>query len=170
MNQINRGVMGNSRLSAYEPGIKKAGDKYIFSDYVRAVPRKIKKRDLDMTKLLNFLYTESFPRPIKHSVSRVSTRHYFNDIHFTSLPFYLGSSCFVLFFYVIVFLKKFATITPVYLMCALIILLSFMVNWFDDLISESRLNGRYNRKIRSSLVCGFVCFLISEVLLFGGFF
>ena len=97
-------------------------------------------------------------------------RHYFNDIHFTSWPFYLGSSCFLLFFYIIVFLKKFLTITPVYLLCVLLIFLFFMLNWFDDLAYESRLNGRHNRKIRSGLVFGFFCFLISEILLFGGFF
>lgn len=101
---------------------------------------------------------------------RYNPRHYFNDIHFTSWPFFLGSGCFLLFFYVIVFLKKFSTMTPVYLLCAFLVFLFFMLNWFEDLVCESRLNGRYNRKIRSGLVFGFLCFLISEILLFGGFF
>lgn len=111
-----------------------------------------------------------FPSMWNHCIIRSSSRNYFNDIKFTSWPFYLGSCCFVLFFYVIVFLKKFAIMTPFYLLGALLLFLFFMINWFDDLIYESRMNGRYNRKIRSSLVCGFICFLISEVLLFGGFF
>lgn len=38
------------------------------------------------------------------------------------------------------------------------------------MIFESRFNGRYNRKLRASLVCGFILFLVSEIMLFGGFF
>lgn len=115
-------------------------------------------------------WSDFFPSMLNHCMIRSNSRNYFNDIHFTSWPFYLGSCCFVLFFYVIVFLKKFANMTPFYLLSALLLFIFFLINWFDDLIYESRMNGRYNRKIRSSLVCGFLCFLISEVLLFGGFF
>jgi cytochrome c oxidase subunit 3 len=69
--------------------------------------------------------------------------HYFNEIQFTSWHLWLLALC-VFFF--------------------------FILNLFDDVIYESRMNGCYNRKIRAALVCGFICFLISEVLLFGGFF
>jgi heme/copper-type cytochrome/quinol oxidase subunit 3 len=42
--------------------------------------------------------------------------------------------------------------------------------WFMDLINESLIFGKYNRKLRSVIVAGFMIFLTSEVLLFGGFF
>lgn len=35
---------------------------------------------------------------------------------------------------------------------------------------ESSIRGRYGRKIRAALCCGFVLFLFSEIMLFGGFF
>jgi heme/copper-type cytochrome/quinol oxidase subunit 3 len=42
--------------------------------------------------------------------------------------------------------------------------------WFRDLLIESMVFGKYNRKLRSVIVAGFMLFLASEVLLFGGFF
>jgi heme/copper-type cytochrome/quinol oxidase subunit 3 len=137
--------------------------------HVRKILLSIRKTSLRYkieNMLPNFfksVYTE-------HSVSRVSPRHYFNDISFTSRPFFLGSTCFTLFFYIVLFIKKYANITPVFLLLALCVFIFFLLNWFDDVIYESRLNGRYNRKIRAALVCGFICLLISEVLSFGGFF
>ena len=35
---------------------------------------------------------------------------------------------------------------------------------------EGRGAGRYTKKVRAALVCGFALFLISELMLFGGFF
>lgn len=101
---------------------------------------------------------------------RTRSRHYFNDINFTSWPFFLGGSVFICLFSIVLYVKKFASITPFLLLVALLFFIYFLLDWFDDVIYESRLNGRYNRKLRSALVCGFTCFLISEVLLFGGFF
>jgi len=42
--------------------------------------------------------------------------------------------------------------------------------WNSDIIIESTYLGRYNKKIHSSLVIGFGLFLLSEVMLFSGFF
>lgn len=119
--------------------------------------------ETESTKLFDVTYKN-------YCMLRVAPRNYFNDIKFTSWPFFLGSTCFILFFYIILFQKKFYHITPVLLLLALCVLVSFMINWFGDLLIESRYNGRYNKKVRSALLCGFICFLISEVLLFGGFF
>lgn len=43
-------------------------------------------------------------------------------------------------------------------------------HWGTDMSSESDFDGRYARKVRASLFFGFVFFLVSEVMLFGGFF
>ena len=121
------------------------------------------------TPYSNSLFS-AFPSPFLHCMLRSGYRHYFNDIHFASWPFFLGSSVFICFFSIILYIKKFVSITPFLLLVALVFFIYFLLDWFDDVIYESRLNGRYNRKLRSALVCGFTCFLISEVLLFGGFF
>ena len=49
-------------------------------------------------------------------------------------------------------------------------MISFCYLWFRDLIIESYVFGKYNRKLRSAIAAGFVLFLGSECLLFGGFF
>jgi heme/copper-type cytochrome/quinol oxidase subunit 3 len=46
----------------------------------------------------------------------------------------------------------------------------WVAEWFHDLIIESVYLGKYNRKLRSVIVAGFMIFLTSEVFLFGGFF
>jgi heme/copper-type cytochrome/quinol oxidase subunit 3 len=46
----------------------------------------------------------------------------------------------------------------------------WMLCWFSDLLYESVVDSRYTRKLRSAFVCGFLLFLVSEIMLFGGFF
>ena len=49
-------------------------------------------------------------------------------------------------------------------------MLYFIYLWFADLVIESVWFGKYNRKLRAVIVAGFMLFLLSEVLLFSGFF
>jgi cytochrome c oxidase subunit 3 len=101
---------------------------------------------------------------------RTQFRHYFNDISYTSLPYLIGSFAFCFIFYFVIFVKKFVYVAPVLLLVVFACLIGSITEWLDDLLRESTLNGRYNRKIRAALVCGFTLFLVSEVMLFGGFF
>jgi cytochrome c oxidase subunit 3 len=70
----------------------------------------------------------------------------------------------------ILFVKKFSIITPFLLLCALYIFIFYIFDWFSDMFQEAQFGGIYSRKLRSALVCGFTFFLISEIMLFGGFF
>lgn len=96
--------------------------------------------------------------------------HYFNDILFTGWPFFIGCSIFVTFFYIVLFVKKLVFVTPFILLCLFYLLIFYIFDWFNEMYYESHFCGIYSRKLRSSLVCGFLFFLISEIMLFGGFF
>jgi cytochrome c oxidase subunit 3 len=53
---------------------------------------------------------------------------------------------------------------------SLITMIFWITMWFKDILTESMIFGKYNRKLRSVIVAGFMLFLVSEVFLFGGFF
>ena len=44
------------------------------------------------------------------------------------------------------------------------------MEWCFEMGFEGRDAGRYAKKVRAALICGFALFLVSEVMLFGGFF
>lgn len=161
----------NSRVSVSSL-LRSCGHKIKASVFRGKVVRAgVQNRDIGIGRFYDSLFDYLVPIGVRRRrVNLMSFRHYFNDILFTSWPFYIGGSTALLFFYVVVFIKKFAFIVPVMLLLPIMLLLFYMANWFDELTIDGRLYGRYNRKIRSCFTSGFLCFLISEVLLFGGFF
>lgn len=100
---------------------------------------------------------------------KIIPRHYFNNIHFTEYPMYIGISLFVLIFNFILYINKY-TISVNYLTISLTLLIYVMFQWFYEVMIESSILGRYNKKVSSSIVFGFFLFLLSEIMLFAGFF
>ena len=83
--------------------------------------------------------------------------------------FYQYLSFFFIYFFVL-YLNKYSFIELEFVLFCLLGFLINMYYWFFDIIIESTYFGRYNRKIRSSILFGFFLFLISEIMLFSGFF
>ncbi len=109
---------------------------------------------------------------LKEDVKFVKERryyHYYNEIPYTRWPTYI---CIGLFYGIFYGLLSFNGINYV----GILSLISFglmvfaVMLWFFDLLNESMMFGKYNRKLRSVIVAGFMIFLASEVFLFGGFF
>lgn len=95
--------------------------------------------------------------------------HYYNHVSFTPWPFYLSISVFLTLFYAVLYLNRieFATYAMI-ISGALMIMFSFM--WILEIFIESYYLGRYTRKVRASLILGFLLFLLSEICVFSGFF
>ena len=109
---------------------------------------------------------------IEEDVQFVNERkyyHYFNDIPYTRWPFYICGFTFLMMFYLVLFLNKYEH-TGTLLIISLVLLIYNVFGWFFDMLKESMVFGRYNRKVRKTLVAGFILFLVSEILLFAGFF
>ncbi len=68
------------------------------------------------------------------------------------------------------FLNRYSISKPYIFVLLLGILVYQIDNWKKDIVIESTYLGRYNKKIHSAIVTGFFLFLLSELMLFGGFF
>lgn len=101
---------------------------------------------------------------------QMSYRHYFNNIEYTKWPFLIGLWVFLFIYCLVLFLNKYLTVELYIVLICLSIFIINMYYWFMDMLIESLYLGRYNRKIRSSIVFGFFLFLLSEIMLFSGFF
>jgi len=95
--------------------------------------------------------------------------HYFNDILYTSWPFYIGFSIFFFLFFFVLSLKQ-IDIAYYFIFISLFSFLCMLAGWFKDMIVESVIYGKYSRKLRQALNYGFILFLVSEIFLFVGFF
>jgi cytochrome c oxidase subunit 3 len=99
----------------------------------------------------------------------IKPNHYFNDILYTKWPFYIGSTCFFLLFYFVLALKQ-VEYALVYSLIAFLCIGYYTYAWFCDMVIESLVFGKYNRKVRASIAYGFMLFLVSEAFVFAGFF
>lgn len=109
---------------------------------------------------------------LKEDVKYVKERryyHYYNEIPYTRWPTYICVTLFYVIFYGLLSLNGIAYVGILSLISLILMIFSVML-WFFDLLNESVMFGKYNRKLRSVIVAGFMLFLASEVLLFGGFF
>jgi heme/copper-type cytochrome/quinol oxidase subunit 3 len=95
--------------------------------------------------------------------------HYYNDIPYTRWPFYISIFLFLFLFFSVLYINK-------YEYSGYLTLISFfslvynVFGWFNDMLIESMVFGKYNRKVRKTLAAGFILFIVSETLLFSGFF
>lgn len=108
--------------------------------------------------------------PHQYKNINLKSRHYFNDIPYTKWPFFIGLSLFSTLFFFMLYINKYITIDLSILLIPLICMFFYIFEWFIDLDIESSYLGRHNTKVKSSIVLGFILFLISEALLFAGFF
>lgn len=109
---------------------------------------------------------------INQDVAFVNERkyyHYYNDIPYTRWPFYACGFIFLMLFYTTLYLNKYEY-TGLFAIISLLLLIYNIFGWFFDMLKESMVFGKYNRKVRKTLVAGFILFLVSEVLFFAGFF
>lgn len=95
--------------------------------------------------------------------------HYYNNIAFTPTPFYISVFIFYSVLAGIVYDMKLEYLM-IYVLTPLIMFVGHIFTWINELSSESVYYGRYNSKIRMSLLVGFILFLVSEAMLFLGFF
>lgn len=95
--------------------------------------------------------------------------HYYNNIATTESPYYLSLFIFYSVLAGIVYDMKLEYLM-VYVLTPLIMFVAHIFAWINELSSESVYYGRYNSKIRMSLLVGFILFLVSEAMLFLGFF
>ena len=107
---------------------------------------------------------------IKKKSFSLSSRHYFNHIEYSSWPFYISLWTGLMVFFFLLYVNKYSSIRPYFLLFFFCIVFLQIESWNSDIIIESTFFGRYNKKIYSTLVIGFFLFLASEVMLFGGFF
>jgi cytochrome c oxidase subunit III len=102
--------------------------------------------------------------------SQIHKRHYFNHIEYSPWPYYISIWTSALIFFFLAYLNKYSSVQPYTLLLLLGGLFIQIERWNSDIIIESTYLGRYNKKIHSSLVIGFGLFLLSEIMLFSGFF
>nr|YP_010049265.1 cytochrome c oxidase subunit 3 [Pleurostomum flabellatum]QPL15603.1 cytochrome c oxidase subunit 3 [Pleurostomum flabellatum] len=94
--------------------------------------------------------------------------HYFNDIAYTPWPFHLSFCMFLFCFFGVLFLHHFEWAgTAIVLSLSLIFLFVFF--WSKDLHFDSAFFGKFNYKVRRSILSGFLLFLLSEICIFAGF-
>lgn len=94
--------------------------------------------------------------------------HYFNDISYTPWPFHLSICIFILCFFSVLYLHHFYWAIEG-LCSGLVLLISFIIFWSLDLHYDSAFFGKFNYKIRRSIISGFLLFLLSEICVFAGF-
>lgn len=134
----------------------------LFKEYESGVidkKKKRKKNDMYFTVL----------KKVQRFKSKYTHIHYYNNIAYTKSPFYLSLFIFFAILSGIMYNAKIEYLVE-YALVPLILFVAYIFTWINDLKSESVLYGRYNSKIRMSLMVGFILFLVSEAMLFLGFF
>ena len=99
-----------------------------------------------------------------------SPRHYFNHIEYTSWPLYISVWTGLLVFFFLLYVNKYISVQPLTLLYIFLCLFFQIENWNKDIVVESSYLGRYNKKIYATFVIGLFLFLVSEIMLFSGFF
>lgn len=99
----------------------------------------------------------------------LSVPHYSIDIKFTKWPFFVsfGITNIILGIACLVFGWSIGFSTLLY---GLFLVVSYLFFWFEELQIEARILGKHTKKIKAALLCGFLLFVCSEVMLFVGFF
>lgn len=125
---------------------------------------------MKLAKIFPKQYTKLSRKKIDDLQLFKSSRHYFNNIHESYVPFSLCIRVFCLILFFVLYLNKYMYLMLELITFFLISVVLHVLRWFAYLTLESTLLGRYTRKVRSALIFGFVLFLLSEIMLFAGFF
>lgn len=97
-------------------------------------------------------------------------RHFFNNITYTKNPFQLSVLLFFIVLYFILYINKYIYLNIIIFNIIFIIFLSCILKWISQMYLEAIIMKRYNKKIITSIFTGFLLFLLSEIMLFSGFF
>ena len=104
---------------------------------------------------------------IKYQTRKLN--HYYNHVDFTNCPMYLSLSIYSLFVYLLVSMNYYhffwnCTIFSLFFVAA------YATAWISEIYTESIYMGQYTAKVYSTLMTGFVLFVLTEFLVFFGFF
>lgn len=86
------------------------------------------------------------------------------------MPLFIGAAALFTLFAALVYIKRFEYVSPMHILSCVYVVMLILLKWLHDISIESSYGGRYARKIRAAIVCGFLLFVISEIMLFYGFF
>lgn len=96
--------------------------------------------------------------------------HYFNFVKYTSWPFYICWSTFLFLFFFVSYLSLSGIIFFPLAILSFFFLLFFIDMWSLDIFIESNILGNYSKKIYAAVFFGFILFLLTECMVFSGFF
>lgn len=99
----------------------------------------------------------------------ITRRHLFHILTFSPWPIFVG---FGLFFFVssCIFYMHGIKNTEIILFCSILILYKACYTWLKDIISEATYIGDHTVAVQVGITLGFLLFILSEVMLFFGFF
>ena len=95
--------------------------------------------------------------------------HYYNHVDFTTCPMYFSLSIYSLFVYLLVSMNYYGYFWS-YVLISLIFVAIFSSAWISEIYTESIYMGQYTSKVYSTLMTGFCLFVLTEFLIFFGFF
>lgn len=95
--------------------------------------------------------------------------HPMNFVRYTAWPFFLSWSLFLFFFFMLSYLHYIVWALPLFIV-GFLFFVFFLDLWSNDIFIESSLFGNYSRKLCSGIILGFLVFLLSELVVFSGFF
>jgi len=97
--------------------------------------------------------------------------HYYNEVLYTRYPFFISLFIFNI---ILIFLLYLYNVQLIFFVLFNILmflaLFESIQGWFRDLILEGFYLGKYNRKIQRCIFAGVFLFLVSEAMVFIGFF
>nr|YP_009117140.1 cytochrome c oxidase subunit III [Acrasis kona]AID52056.1 cytochrome c oxidase subunit III [Acrasis kona] len=97
--------------------------------------------------------------------------HYFNEVLYTKYPFYISLFVYNLVLLLLLYLfNKQLVLFVIGFTFMLVALIESVKGWFRDLMIEGYHLGKYNRKVQRCIHAGVFLFLVSEVMVFIGFF
>lgn len=95
--------------------------------------------------------------------------HYYNHVDFTTCPMYLSLSIYCMLLYVVL-TANYLDYYLDYLYYSFIFVFIYAQSWVHDLTTESMKMGQYTKKVYGTLLTGFCLFVLTEFLIFFGFF
>lgn len=125
------------------------------------------------TFILRFVlyYVEIYMSMIREFSKHRTFFHYYNEVLYTRYPFFISLFIFNI---ILIFLLYLYNVQLVFFilssMVMFLALFESLQGWFRDLIIEGFYLGKYNRKVQRCVFAGLFLFLISEGMVFIGFF
>ena len=95
--------------------------------------------------------------------------HYYNHVVYTVCPFFFSFSIFSTFSFLLLTMNYYS-FYYVSMLFSLIFVAIFSTSWVTEIYTESIFKGQYTKKVYGTLLFGFSLFVLTEFLIFFGFF